>query len=157
MAFDTHASVKKLQEAGFTAQQAEAQVELLLTIVEGNLATKQDLKETEGRTEIRLKELDAKIELVRRDLKEMESRTEIRLKEMESRTEIRLKELDAKIELVRRDLKEMESRSDHKFELVHQKIELARRDTIIWLGGIVVAGFAVMAAMTGVVIAFVAL
>ena len=132
MAFDTHASVKKLQEAGFTAQQAEAQVELLLTIVEGNLATKQDLKETEGRTEIRLKE-------------------------MESRTEIRLKELDAKIELVRRDLKEMESRSDHKFELVHQKIELARRDTIIWLGGIVVAGFAVMAAMTGVVIAFVAL
>ena len=121
MAFDTHASVKKLQEAGFTAQQAEAQVELLLTIVEGNLATKQDLKETEGRTEIRLKELDAKIELVRRDLKEMESR------------------------------------SDHKFELVHQKIELARRDTIIWLGGIVVSGFAVMAAMTGVVIAFVAL
>ncbi|MCH8843723.1 MAG: DUF1640 domain-containing protein, partial [SAR324 cluster bacterium] len=118
MAFDTHASVKKLQEAGFTAQQAEAQVELLLTIVEGNLATKQDLKETEGRTEIRLKELDAKIELVRRDLKEMESRTEVRLKE-----------LDAKIELVRRDLKEMESRSDHKFELVHQKIELARRDT----------------------------
>ena len=138
MAFDTHASVKKLLEAGFTPQQAEAQVELLLTIVEGNLATKQDLKETEGRTEIRLKELDAKIELVRRDLKEMESRTEIRLKEMESRTEIRLKELDAKIELVRRDLKAMESRSDHKFELVHQKIELARRDTIIWLGGMIV-------------------
>ena len=110
MAFDTHTYVKKLQEAGFTAQQAEAQVELLLTVVEGNLATKHD------------------IELVRHD-----------------------------IELVRRDTKEMETRSDHKFELVHQKIEMARRDTIIWLGGILVAGFAVMAAMIGVVITLIQL
>ncbi len=73
--FDTHAYVKKLQEAGFTAQQAEAQVEVLFEVVEGNLATKhdielvrRDMKEMEGRTEIRLKELDAKIELVRRDI-----------------------------------------------------------------------------------------
>ncbi|MCH8842614.1 MAG: DUF1640 domain-containing protein [SAR324 cluster bacterium] len=96
MAFDTHASVKKLQEAGFTPQQAEAQVEMVLALVEGNLATKHD------------------------------------------------------IELLRQDTKEMETRLNHK-------IELARRDTVIWLGGIVVAGFAVMAAMIGVVIAFVAL
>ncbi|MCH8844564.1 MAG: DUF1640 domain-containing protein [SAR324 cluster bacterium] len=119
MAFDTHASVKKLQEAGFTPQQAEAQVELMLTVVEGNLATKQDIE---------LVRHD--IELVRQDTKEMESRTEVRLKEMESRTEVRLKE--------------METRSDHKFELVHQKIELARRDTIIWLGGMIVLATTVL-------------
>ena len=108
MAFDTHASVKKLQEAGFTPQQAEAQVELMLTVVEGNLATKQDIE---------LVRHD--IELVRQDTKEMESRTEVRLKEMETR-------------------------SDHKFELVHQKIELARRDTIIWLGGMIVLATTVL-------------
>ena len=117
MAFDTHTYVKKLQEAGFTAQQAEAQVELLLTVVEGNLATKHD------------------IELVRHDIELVRD----------------------DVELVRRDTKEMEIRIDHKFDLVHQKIELARRDTIIWLGGILVAGFAVMAAMNGVVIALIAL
>ena len=122
MAFDTHASVKKLQEAGFTPQQAEAQVELMLTVVEGNLATKQDIE---------LVRHD--IELVRQDTKEMESRTEVRLKEMESRTEVRLKE--------------METRSDHKFELVHQKIELARRDTIIWLGGMIVLATTVLGTM----------
>ena len=130
--FDTLTYAKLLQEAGFTAQQAEAQAEALRAVVDQNLATKQDLKEMETR-------LDHKIELVRRDMKDMESRTEVRLKE-----------LDAKIELLRHDTKEMETR-------LVLKMELMRRDTIIWLGGIVVAGFAVMAAMTGVVIAFVAL
>ena len=101
--FDTHAYVKKLQEAGFTAQQAEAQAEALRSVVDENLATKTD------------------------------------------------------IEMLRQDVKGSETRSDHKFELVHQKIELARRDTIIWLGGIVVAGFAVMATMIGVVIALIQL
>ena len=96
MAFDTHAYVKKLQEAGFTAQQAEAQVEMVVAVVEGNLATKQD------------------IELVRHD-----------------------------IELVRRDTKEMELR--------------LKPDLTLRLGGIAVAGFAVVAAMFGVVIAMIQL
>jgi Protein of unknown function (DUF1640) len=47
LAFDTHASVKKLKEAGFTEQQAEAQVQVFSEIIESNLATKQDLKEVE--------------------------------------------------------------------------------------------------------------
>ena len=91
----------------------------MLTVVEGNLATKQDIELVRHG-----------IELVRQDTKEMEGRTEVRLKEMESRTEVRLKE--------------METRSDHKFELVHQKIELARRDTIIWLGGMIVLATTVL-------------
>lgn len=55
--FDTHAYVKKLQEAGFTPQQAEAWVEAVVAAVEGNLATKND------------------IELLRQGPTEMESRT----------------------------------------------------------------------------------
>ena len=83
--FDTLTYAKKLQEAGFTEQQAEAQAEALRAVVEENLATKLDLKEMEGR-------LLHEIGLVRRDTKEMETR------------------LLHKTELVRRDMKEMETR-----------------------------------------------
>ena len=47
----------------------------------------------------------------------------------------------------KQDLREMETRSDHKFELVHQKIELARRDTVIWLGGMIVVATAALAVL----------
>ena len=65
--FDTHAYVKKLQEAGFTAQQAEVQAEALLAVIDENLATKSDiemLRQDVKGSEIRL---DHKIELARRD------------------------------------------------------------------------------------------
>lgn len=45
-AFDTHAAVKKLQAAGFSESQAEAQADLLSAALKqsaGDLATKQDL------------------------------------------------------------------------------------------------------------------
>lgn len=42
--FDTHDSVKKLKDAGFTEQQAEAQVQLLAGILQSNLATKRDIE-----------------------------------------------------------------------------------------------------------------
>ena len=111
--FDTLTYAKMLQEAGFTARQAEVQAEALRAVIDENLATKhdielvrQDLKEMESRTEVRLKELDAKIELLRRDMKELDARQEVRLKEMETRLLL--------------------------------KMELMRRDTIIWLGGMIV-------------------
>ena len=67
MAFDTHASVKKLQEAGFTPQQAEAQVEMVLALVEGNLATKHDIEFLRQDTKEMETRLNHKIELARRD------------------------------------------------------------------------------------------
>ena len=87
--FDTLTYAKMLQEAGFTAQQAEVQAEALRAVIDQNLATKQDLKEMETR-------LDHKIELLRRDTKELEARQDVRLKEMESR-------LLLKMELMRRE------------------------------------------------------
>ena len=58
MVFDTYAAVKKLKEAGFTEQQAEAQITLLAEIVENDLATKRDIAE-----------LRKDIEVLRADLK----------------------------------------------------------------------------------------
>jgi hypothetical protein len=43
--FDTHASIKKLTDAGFTEQQAEAQVQVIADILQSNLATKLDIAE----------------------------------------------------------------------------------------------------------------
>jgi hypothetical protein len=42
--FETDAYVKKLKAVGFTEEQAEAQAEALAAIIEGDLATKRDLK-----------------------------------------------------------------------------------------------------------------
>ena len=41
--FDTFDYARKLQKAGFTEHQAEVQVDALRTLIENDLATKQDL------------------------------------------------------------------------------------------------------------------
>lgn len=61
LTFDTLAYAKKLKSAGFTEEQAEIQAEALAEIIEGRLATKQDIND------------------LRRDMKEMEQRLTIRL------------------------------------------------------------------------------
>ena len=90
LAFDTLAYAKKMKAAGFTELQAEVQAEALIEIVEGWLATRQNLKELE--VALRLD-----IEGVRRDIKEMEvalrhdiERVRHDMKEMEQRITIRL-------------------------------------------------------------------
>src|SRR5437763_7139582 len=65
LAFDTHASVKKLKDAGFTEQQAEAQVEVLVEIIESNLVTKRDLKEVEAVLKLDIAEVKRDVEALR--------------------------------------------------------------------------------------------
>ena len=72
LAFDTLAYARKLQAAGFTEEQARAQVEALAAIVSDNLATKRDLKELETA-------LRREIELVRREIEAMAYKLTIRL------------------------------------------------------------------------------
>ena len=136
MAFDTLTYAKKLQEAGVPAQQAEAHAGALKELVEGNLATKHDLKEMEIALGRDMKEMEIAL---RRDMKELEIALGRDLKEMETG--------------LRSDMKEMETRLLHGIELVRREMEQMRRDVLIKLGGIVVAGFTVMAALIGVVIA----
>lgn len=47
--FDTLGYAKKLENAGFTRQQAEAQAAALREMIEDRIATKQDLRELELR------------------------------------------------------------------------------------------------------------
>lgn len=52
--FDTHAFVKELTQAGMPEAQAEVLARSQATLIDENLATKQDLKELELRLTIRL-------------------------------------------------------------------------------------------------------
>jgi hypothetical protein len=73
--FDTLYYAKKLQKAGFTEQQAEAQVEVIKEhnkaindLIDNSLATKQDIKELDLKIETKTKELDLKIESIKNEI-----------------------------------------------------------------------------------------
>ena len=105
---DTLHLVKRLQEAGFSPAQAEAQVEVLLELYAlQETATKSDLKKLRilskkdiAQTEARLQ---AEIEKVRLELRETEARLQAEIRETEAR-------LRAEIEKVRSELRETETR-----------------------------------------------
>jgi hypothetical protein len=97
IAFDTLKFAKRLKEAGFTEQQAEALAAAEAELIEQNLATKRDItdikrdiadvkrdiKELEVTLRNDMKQLDVKIEQIRsdvaRDLKDVEYRMTIKL------------------------------------------------------------------------------
>ncbi len=89
MAFDTLTYAKKLQEAGVPVEQAEAHAGALKELVEGNLATKQDIEA------VRLE-----IEQVRHEIEQV--RHEIELMRRELKQDIELVRHD--MELMRRDI-----------------------------------------------------
>ena len=122
-AFDSHAFVKELTEAGMPERQAEVLAGGQLRLIEADLATKADIELT--RRDIKALEAATKkeIELIRRDIKALEAATkkEIELirRDIESiRHDIKALEATTKkeIELIRRDMKVMDSsiRSDMK-------------------------------------------
>ncbi len=79
LAFDTHAFVKELTQAGMPEAQAEVLARSQATLIDEKLATKQDLKEIEAHLVRDIKELEARLT---RDMKELELRLTIRLGSM---------------------------------------------------------------------------
>jgi len=80
--FDTHRYVKGLRAVGVPEEQAEVHAELLGGLIEGQLATKRDIKEMEVGLRRDMKEME---ENLRRDMKEMEVGLRRDMKEMELR------------------------------------------------------------------------
>ena len=94
LAFDTYAAVKKLNEAGFTEQQAEAQTTLLTDVIAGELATKHDIEAVKH--DIETVKLD--IENVRAELKRDIETLKLNLENVRA-------ELKRDIETLRADMK----------------------------------------------------
>lgn len=61
IAFDTHAFVKELTQAGMPEAQAEVLARSQATLIDEKLATKQDLKELEERLRRDMKELELRL------------------------------------------------------------------------------------------------
>ena len=122
-AFDTHKYVKRLTAAGMPENQAEVIADEQRSLIEDQLATKQDIKALEAATK-------QDIAATRRDIKELEATTRRDIKELEATTRRDIKELEA---ATKRDIKESEQR------------------LIIRLGGMMIAGFGMMIAGFGVI------
>ncbi|MGH8489571.1 MAG: hypothetical protein ACREXS_12090 [Gammaproteobacteria bacterium] len=96
IAFDTLKFAKRLKEAGFTEQQAEALAVAEAELVEENLATKRDLKELEVALKRDIKELETSL---KRDIKELETSLKRDIKELETSLKHDMKELEYRMTL----------------------------------------------------------
>ena len=121
--FDTHKSFLSLKEAGFTERQAEAQTNILRELVDGRLATKQDLQ----KLAFGLKKLETK-------LQELEARLKNEIKELEARLKNEIKELEVRL------------KNEIKAE-IKAEIKVAQFNTVKWVVGIAFAQFAALAAL----------
>ncbi len=72
IAFDTHAYVKKLRDAGVPEAQAEIQLEAIVAILEHQLAPERDL-------ELRKVELERQIAELKRDVKQLDVKLETQI------------------------------------------------------------------------------
>ena len=125
IAFDTLKFAKRLKEAGFTEQQAEALADAEAEFIEQNLATKRDIadikrdiadvkrdiKELEVTLRNEIKQLDVTL---RNEIKQLDVTLRGEIKQLDVTLRGEIKQLDVKIEQIRsdlaRDLKDLEYR-----------------------------------------------
>jgi predicted phage-related endonuclease len=107
IAFDTLKFAKRLKEAGFTEQQAEALADAEAEFIEQNLATKRDIADVKRD----IKELEVTL---RNEIKQLHVTLRNEIKQLDVTLRSEIKQLDVKIEQIRsdlaRDLKDLEYR-----------------------------------------------
>jgi len=118
IAFDTLKFAKRLKEAGFTEQQAEALADAEAEFIGQNLATKRDIadvkrdiKELEVTLRKEIKQLEGTLHS---EIKQLEGTLHSEIKQLDVTLRGEIKQLDVKIEQIRsdlsRDLKDLEYR-----------------------------------------------
>ena len=117
--FDTFDYAKKLQRAGLTEEQASVHVEALRTLVEHDLATKQDIAHVQRDIAELRKETQQSIESLRKE-------TQQGIESLRKETDVKLAELN--VSLVK-------------------EIATAKAETIKWVAGMLVAQGAVVATL----------
>ena len=97
LAFDTYAAVKKLKEAGFTEQQAEAQTALLTDVIAGELATKHDIETVKLDIENVRAELKRDIEAVKLDIENVRAELKHDIETLRADVKHDMKELELRL------------------------------------------------------------
>jgi hypothetical protein len=90
IALDTLAYAKRLQEAGFSEEQAQGQARALAEAMTDTLATKQEIRELEMRMDARFAQVDARFEY-------LEKHMDTRLDELSARVDVRIAELERRM------------------------------------------------------------
>lgn len=128
--FNTHAVVKRLQQAGFTEQQAEVQAEVLYEFVTENLATKDDLDRLRVATQTDLRQTE---ERLHHEITETATQLDRKIGETEER-------LDHKIEQLR-----LETKAD--IATVKANISDVKAELVRWVVGVGILQTGLIAAL----------
>ena len=105
VAFDTHAFVKCLTQAGMDEQQAEALVACQVQLINDSLATKQDIEEVK----LDIEEVKRDIEEVKRDIEEVKLDIQAVKKDIEE-VKLDIQAVKKDIAALKTDMQKMELR-----------------------------------------------
>ena len=137
LAFNTHAYVKKLQEAGFTEQQAEVLAETQVELISDQLASKDDIETAHTGLKRDIAELRKDMENIRAELKR--DIAELR-KDMENIRAELTRDIETLRTELKRDTKELELR-------LEAKLADTKADIIRWMIGVGIFQTALIAAL----------
>ncbi len=97
IALDTLAYARRLRQAGFTEEQAEAQAEALAAVMVESLATKADLEELELRLDVRFARIDERFIRADERFEHLERKMDMRFVEQEARFDAKLSDLERRL------------------------------------------------------------
>jgi len=95
IAFDTHRFVKRLTEHGFTEEQTEALANGQVALLNGNLATKADVKAVRRGIETLRQKAKAGIEAMQRDIEPLRQKTKAGIEALRQGTRADVATLEA--------------------------------------------------------------
>ena len=124
--FDTFDYAKKLQRAGLTEEQASVHVEALRTLIEHDLATKQDIANVQRDIAEVYKEIETLRKETQQGIETLRKETQQGIESLRKETDVKLAELN--VSLVK-------------------EIATAKAETIKWVAGMLVAQGAVVATL----------
>ena len=143
VAIDTLAYARKLQEAGFTEQQAEGQANALAAAMTDSLATKQDLRELEARLDVRFAAVDARFASVDARFASIDARFP-GIDERFSRLELLIAELEKRMIL---RFEQQRAEFEARFSGFDAKLAALEHCMTLRLGGMMMASVGAMTAL----------
>ncbi len=128
--FNTLKYAKMMEDVGFSREQSETSVRILVEVMDEKLATKIDLKNLEVVLKSDIQELRYEMH---------ETTTELRAEMKELGTELRA------------EIKDLDVRMGHQFQNVDSKIEQLKSDLTIRMGTMLAASIAILTAIQKIV------
>ena len=147
IALDTLAYARRLRQAGFTEQQAEAQADALAAVMVESLATRTDLQELDLRMQARFARIDERFARVDERFEHLERQMEARFAEQTARFEARFAQFEARFAEFEARFAGIDGRITAQGAHFDAKLADLERRLTVRLGGMMVAGIATVSAL----------